>query len=83
MVYTRASVKKWGNSAAVRIPAPVLESAGVELEDEVDIHVEGGRIVIEPVRRKTYELSELVQGITRDNLHREIDFGDVEGSEAW
>jgi len=29
----------------------------------------------EPVRRKEYDLVELVKGITRRNLHEEVDFG--------
>ena len=52
----RTSVKKWGNSAAVRIPAALLEATKVQLDEEVDIHEEAGRIVIEPVREKSYKL---------------------------
>jgi antitoxin MazE len=43
----RGVVKKWGNSAAVRIPASVLEAADVRLDQAVDVREEGGRIVIE------------------------------------
>jgi antitoxin MazE len=71
----RASVKKWGNSAAVRIPAAVLEATDVQLDDEVDVREEFGRIVIEPVREKKYKLEDLLKGITKDNIHQEIDFG--------
>jgi len=39
-------VKKWGNSAAVRFPAAVLEAMRLELDDEVHVREEGGRIVI-------------------------------------
>ena len=39
-------VKKWGNSAAVRIPAAVLADAGIELDQSVEIRQERGRIVI-------------------------------------
>jgi antitoxin MazE len=70
-----AVVKKWGNSASVRIPAAVLQSAKLRLEDSVDVREESGRIVIEPVPRKEYTLSELLKGITPENLHDEVDFG--------
>jgi antitoxin MazE len=79
----RAVVKKWGNSASVRIPAAVLKAANLCLDEPVDVREESGRIVIEPVRRKEYDVAELVQSITRRNLHKEVDFGAPVGNEAW
>jgi antitoxin MazE len=79
----RTVVKKWGNSASVRIPAAVLQAAHLDLDEPVDVREESGRIVIEPVRRKEYDLAELVKGITRGNLHEEVDFGSPVGKEAW
>lgn len=79
----KTSVKKWGNSAAVRIPASVLKATRVKIEEEVDIREEAGRIVIEPVREKTYKLDDLLKGITKDNLHEAVDFGLPEGKEVW
>jgi len=79
----RAVVKKWGNSASVRIPAAVMQAARLELDEPVDVREESGRIVIEPMRRKEYNLAELLKGITRRNLHREIDFGKPVHEEAW
>jgi len=46
----RVFVKKWGNSAAVRIPAGVMQAARLGLEDEVDVREQDGQIVIEPIR---------------------------------
>jgi antitoxin MazE len=79
----RAVVKKWGNSASVRIPVAILQAAHLDLEEPVDVREESGRIVIEPVRRKEYDLTELVKGITRNNLHGEVAFGGPVGKEAW
>ncbi len=76
-------VKKWGNSASVRIPASVMQAARLEINEPVDVREESGRIVIEPVSHKEYNLSELLKGITRANLHEEVDFGDPVGKEAW
>jgi len=76
-------VKKWGNSAAVRIPAAVLAEAGIELDEPVEVRQERGRIVIEPSRPKVFVLSELVKGIRRDNLHEPIDTGAPMGREVW
>ena len=76
-------VKKWGNSAAVRIPASVLEAARVGLDQPVDVREEGGRIVIEPLRPTCYDIEVLVGGITDENRHGSVDMGRPAGREAW
>ncbi len=76
-------VKKWGNSAAVRIPSHVLEAASLNLEEEVVIREEKGCIVIEPTHSKKYDLKNLLKGITPKNQHRSVDFGKTEGEENW
>jgi antitoxin MazE len=48
-----------------------------------DIRVENGELVIRPVRRRQYDLSELLEGVNAANLHGEIDTGDAVGREAW
>ena len=78
----RSTVKKWGNSASVRIPAVILEAVHLKLDETVDIREEGGCIVIEPVRPSGYDLAELLAGITPENLHAEVDFGAPVGKEA-
>lgn len=76
-------VRKWGNSAAVRIPAAVMRAAGLNLDQEVEIREEGGRVVLEPVRQVSYDLASLLDGITEDNLHGEVSTGDAVGQEVW
>lgn len=78
----RAVVKKWGNSASVRIPVAVLQADHLDIDEPVDVREESGRIVIEPVRRKEYNLAELAKGITRENLHAEVAFGGPVDKEA-
>lgn len=79
----RATVKKWGNSASVRIPAAILKAARLKLDEPVDVREESGLIVIEPLRHTEYRLAELLKGITRANLHDEIDFNGPVGKEVW
>jgi antitoxin MazE len=79
----RTVIKKWGNSASVRIPASIMKAARLDLDEAVDVREEGGRVVIEPVRHKEYDLAQLLKGITRKNLHQEIDFGGPVGKEVW
>ena len=76
-------VKKWGNSAAVRIPAAVMETARLSLEQPVDVRAEDGRVVIEPVKRNEYDIEKLIKGITEENCHSPVDFGKPVGREVW
>ncbi len=76
-------VKKWGNSAAVRIPAAVMEAAHLNLHQAVDVKEERGRIVIEPNRPEVFSLEDLLDGITPVNLHDSIDTGPATGREVW
>lgn len=78
----KATVRKWGNSAAVRIPASVMQATNLDLDELVDVREEAGRIIIEPIRR-TYELDVLLKGITSKNQHAAVDFGPPSGKEIW
>jgi antitoxin MazE len=77
----KATVKKWGNSPAVRIPAAIMQATQLALDEVVDVREEGGCIVIEPLRPKTYEIGQLIRGITDDNRHDAVDFGKPQGKE--
>ena len=76
-------VKKWGNSASVRIPAAVMAAAALSLDQAVDVREEAGRIVIEPIREATFDLEELVAGITEENRHDLVETGPAAGREFW
>jgi len=79
----RVIVKKWGNSASVRIPAPVMAAARLSVDQPVEVREEEGRIIIEPVREATYDLAVLLDGITDQNRHDALEFGPPKGREAW
>lgn len=76
-------VRKWGNSAAVRIPMATLAAAGLKPDDPVEVREENGRIVIEPVRKAKKDLQQLIDGITPGNRHEESDWGPPVGREFW
>jgi antitoxin MazE len=79
----KSVVKKWGNSAAVRIPAAIMEAISLAVDEPVEVREEEGRIVIEPLRQKAYDITALIKGITRKNLHDSSDFGVPVGKEVW
>ena len=78
-----ARIQKWGNSLGVRIPKSLAVEAQVEAGSTVDIRVENGDLVIRPLRRRQYVLSELLECVNSRNLHEEISTGDPVGREAW
>jgi len=76
-----ARVQQWGNSLALRIPRPYARQMGLRHNSAVSIHLEAGRLVIEPVPR--FDLDELLAAVTPDNQHGEIDTGPAVGNEVW
>ncbi|MCX7372148.1 MAG: AbrB/MazE/SpoVT family DNA-binding domain-containing protein [Alphaproteobacteria bacterium] len=78
-----SSIKKWGNSASVRIPAAVMAAAHLSLDQAVEVREEGGRVVIEPMRPREFSLDALVNAITDENRHAAVETGRPMGREAW
>ena len=79
----RVQVKKWGNSASVRIPSAVLAAAAMHIEQEVDVREEEGRIVIEPVKAPQFDLDILLAAMTPETFPEETNFGGPVGEELW
>jgi antitoxin MazE len=79
----RVLVKKWGNSASVRIPVSVMAAAALSVNQAVEIREEGGRIIIEPVKVPVYDLDQLLDQMTPETFPEDIDFGSPMGQEAW
>ena len=76
-------VKKWGNSASVRIPTTVMAAAALSIDQAVDVREEDGRVIIEPVKAPVYNLDQLLDQMTPESFHEEIDFGPPIGKEVW
>lgn len=78
-----AMVAKWGNSLAVRIPQNLAKEMNLSEGSEIELALIDGSLVIKPKTRCRYSLEELVQAITLENLHSEIDSGVSLGNEVW
>lgn len=74
-------LNKWGNSVGLRMPNHILQELGISPGHHVDIRVEGGRAIIEPVKMKDQNLMALLDLITKENLHGEISTGAAVGKE--
>ena len=75
-------ISKWGNSLALRIPAPLARETGIDEGTDVDIALDAGRIVITPPG-PPYALDALLDGVTEENVHSGLDTGPRRGVEVW
>lgn len=78
------SVQKWGNGTGVRIPKKVLIAAKLKLNQELNINLKNGSIILTPVKTKPkLTLDDLLKGVTPENVHGEVDWGTPVGREIW
>jgi antitoxin MazE len=77
------TLHKWGNSVGLRVPKPLLEQLGLKEGAQVDLKVEGDRLVIERHRPKRLTLQEVLKGFTPDDQPGEVDWGPPVGKEVW
>ncbi len=78
----QTKVQKWGNSKAVRLPKYIAEEAGIKENDEVDLYVHEGSIVITP-RKKHVKLEDRVAEFEGEYVPGEWNTGSPEGDEVW
>jgi antitoxin MazE len=76
-----ATIQKWGNSLAIRIPKVMANQIQVSEGDEMELSVDKNALLMRPVRRR-YLLSEMLERVTSDNRHEETDWGKPEGREV-
>jgi len=79
----KAVIQKWGNSLAIRIPKVFAEETGLMDNSQVELQVVDGQIVIRSISPKAYDLDALLNQVSDDNLHGEIDMGFSAGDEVW
>ncbi|TDJ33494.1 MAG: AbrB/MazE/SpoVT family DNA-binding domain-containing protein [Gammaproteobacteria bacterium] len=72
-----------GNSLGLRIPQSCATEAGVEAGSVVDVAVENGDLVVKLSRPRRYRLDELLDGVSAENIHGEVETGDGQGGEVW
>lgn len=80
----QSKVQKWGNSLAVRIPKIFAEEVGLADDTPIELRLERGGLVIEPLAAYVPSLDALLDDVTPENVHGEVDRpGRSQGSEAW
>ena len=76
----QTSVTKWGNSLAIRLPQPFAKQIGLNAKNKVEISVEKDRIII---KKPTQNLNNLLTKVTKENIHKESNTGNITGKEIW
>ncbi len=79
----KTQLAKWGNSMAVRIPKAIAEAARLRPGDHLEMAVEDSGTLRIRKKKGKQKLSQLVRGITPENLHGESDWGAPAGKELW
>lgn len=76
------SLQKWGNSAGVRLPQKIIKAAKLKLDQELIVSLSGQSIVLTPLQpNNELTLEKMLVGVTPENVHSEIDWGDDVGVE--
>ena len=70
----QVTMRKWGNSIGVRIPAGILTELNLSAEKKVDVRAEAGRIIIEPIIDSQAPLVQSLGHITPATLHTPVHF---------
>jgi antitoxin MazE len=79
---TRATLKKWGNSTGLVLPAAILKATHLTSGSQVEIGIADGALVIRKAAAQP-RLEDLCAGITEENRHDGTDWGSPQGKEAW
>lgn len=74
----KLSIQKWGNSASVRLPAPLLEQLGAGIGSALEVSITKEGLLLKPERRPQYRLEELIA-----EQIKELPAGELPLVEGW
>ncbi len=77
------NIQKWGNSLGVRLPKGIADRQSLKEGSRVLVTETKTGIAIEVVKKKRRTLDDMLKGMTKDNLHEEVDWGKPVGKEIW
>ncbi len=79
----QTKVQKWGDSLVLRIPKFLATETNLQHDASVDLSLVDGKLVVTPINKPELTLEQLLEGVTEDNIHGEIDIGFPVGKEVW
>jgi antitoxin component of MazEF toxin-antitoxin module len=71
----RCILEQRNEGAVVILPYSILKAAHLEPGQVMEVRVAGDAVVVVPVRSTGKDHESLLDGVTDENLHREIDMG--------
>jgi antitoxin MazE len=79
----KTTIKRWGNSLALRIPKAFAQETRVKNGTAVELALSDGALVVRPTRRTQFLLKTLLAQVNSNNRHG-VEFDDSpRGKEAW
>ena len=75
-----ATIQKWGNSLALRIPLPVAKQIQVQEGDSDSLKVSAAGLTVK-AHPKRLSLDDLLSQVTPENLHSATEWGSDVGRE--
>ena len=79
----QTSVKKWGNSLAIRVPQAIASQINITEGSKIKLILKNNIIEIIPTESKEYSLKNLLSAINNENHHLEISTDSPIGKEIW
>lgn len=85
----KATVQRWGNTLAVRIPKAYADEVGLSQNAQVDMTITGSALVIKPIATRKHRglhnlpLEVYLEKITGQNLHEPTFTGEPVGKERF
>jgi antitoxin MazE len=77
-----ATIAKWGNSLALRLPRHMAAQARLEEGATVDLYVEDEHLIVAPTRKR-YRLADLLAQMEPSMRRGEEGWGEPRGKEVW
>ena len=76
-----ATVQKWGNSLALRIPSALAKDVDLRQGSVVEVAAVKGEIIVTPKKERRLSLTQMLRAVTKGNRHSEADWGQAVGRE--
>lgn len=87
---SQTAIRRWGNSQGIRLSKEIINKTGLKENDQVEISIDDGKIVIEKVTSKYSNLKERLEafyGKPLDDIFvedtQEVDVSAPRGKEVW
>lgn len=79
----KTRIGKHGDNLAIHIPQSLASQVGLEVDAEVELTPGDGELLVTVRKGLKSRLDILLEGVTEENLHAELDTEPPVGREVW